>query len=156
MAICVELPVTPGVPIAQLKSKYCKFSVLKYCCWSSRQKKLNSRKFLTVQIFGMKITRAKCIQRQPFWMLYSWLGSLLVLICDVNLKLLQAKGCSSGSWRIIVKMFASASDHAANKAVEKFIIDKSLDKKLSKYFIFIVVWDAASSFILFHSIWSLF
>ena len=60
----------------------------------------------------------------------------LVLIGNVNSKLLQAKEWS-----------ANASDHPTNKAVEKAIVDKGLGKKHGQYFIF----SFASSFVVFHA-----
>ena len=50
--------------------------------------KIKLTKFLMVEIFGTRITREMCTRRQPFWKLCSWLGSLLVLIRDVNSKLI--------------------------------------------------------------------
>ena len=88
---------------------------------------------------------------KQFRKLCSWLGSLLVLIRNVNSKLLQAEEWSSSSWRIVVNMSANASDCPANKAVEKAIVEKGLGKKHGQYFIFMVALDAASSFVLFHA-----
>ena len=47
-------------------------------------------------------------------------------------------------------MSADASDHPANKAVQKAIVHKGLGKKRGQYFIFILASVAASSFVLFH------
>ena len=43
----------------------------------------------------------------------------------------------------------------ANKAVEKAVIDKGLDKKYGQYFISMVASDAASCFVLFNAARSL-
>ena len=57
---------------------------------------------------GMK-SRAMCTQRQLFRILFSLLSSLLVLIHDVNSKLLQSEGWSSGSQRVVVNMSTNTS-----------------------------------------------
>ena len=43
----------------------------------------------------------------------------------------------------------------ANMAVEKAVVDKGLDEKCGQYFIFVVVLDAASCFVIFHATRSL-
>ena len=63
------------------------------------------------------------------------LGSLLVLTCDVNLKVLQAEGWSSRSRTTIVNMSANANDRLANTAVDKAIVHKNLGKKWSVVYI---------------------
>ena len=79
------------------------------------------------------------------------LSSLLVLTCDVNLKVLQAEEWSSRSRMTVVNMSANASDRLANTAVEKAIMHKNIGKKRGQYFRFMVASVAARTFIPFHA-----
>ena len=72
-----------------------------------------------------------------------------------QLEAIQTEGSSFVSRRIVVNMSANSSNHRANEAVEKTILDKGLGKKHSQYLIIMVALDAASSFILFHAARSL-
>ena len=95
-----------------------------------------------------------CTQRQAL-VLCSWLSSLLVLIHDVNSKLLQARGWSSGSQGSLSTCLPTQTITLANEVGKKAIVDKGLGKKRGLYFIFIVASVAASSFVLFHAALSL-
>ena len=92
-----------------------------------------------------------CIQRWTFWIIYSWLGSLLVLTRDVNLKVLKQKSGLPDPRTILVNVSANASDCLANTAWRRAFVHKNLGKKRSVYFIFMVDPAAASSFVLFHA-----
>ena len=80
----------------------------------------------------MKITRGDVHTKTT---VLNRLGSLLVLTCDINSKVLQAKEWSSRSRTTVVNMSANASDRLANTAVEKAIVHKSLGKKRSVLYI---------------------
>ena len=83
-----------------------------------------------------------CTQRQPFWVLCSWFGTLLFLIHDVNWKLLQAEGWSSRYWRSTLPMQAIA-------------LQTRWWRRLWSWTKALVASDAASPSVLFHSARSL-
>ena len=132
-----------------------KLGVKKIFCCSSWQRKLNAGKiFASVNLrYNNKV--CDVCAKTVIWMLCSWLCSLLIFIHNVNLKLTQGKGLSSGFRTIVVNMSAKARDPPAYKTVKKVIMDEGPDNKCGQYFIFMIALDAASSFVLFHAAWSL-
>ena len=101
--------------------------------------------FLPVEIYGslVDVHTDWTITLDALFLTWFTASCMLVLIHDVNSKLVQAEGRSFGLQRTVVNMFPTQVI-----MVEKAIMDKEgLGKKHGQCFIFIVASVAASSLI---------